>query len=290
MEMASPGETIDGNMLGGEDRARLWRIARYGDLDCLSASFTRHRYAMHTHTTWVVGVITAGCEGFTYRGSFHRLPAGSLCVVPPGEPHDGQPVSGGYSYRMIYPERALLEAVAGELGGGLGTPTFAGPALDDPELAGRFVTWHRAVGGSAPPLAADETLLGILSDLLRRHARIAIRPSRLTPPAAARALEYLRAHLAEPVELTTVAAVAGLSRFELIRQIRKATGLTPHRWQVDQRVHAARDLLRAGTPPAEVAMRTGFADQSHLNRVFLQRLGLPPGAYRRAAVRGALHA
>ena len=39
-------------------------------------------------------------------------------------------------------------------------------------------------------------------------------------------------------------------------------------------------MLRSGTPPAQAAFASGFADQSHLGRWFRRAYGLSPSAYR----------
>ncbi|RZL04731.1 MAG: helix-turn-helix domain-containing protein, partial [Rubrivivax sp.] len=46
-------------------------------------------------------------------------------------------------------------------------------------------------------------------------------------------------------------------------------------------VNAARQAIVAGEPLAAVALRLGFADQSHLQRVFKDHTGITPGRYRR---------
>jgi AraC-like DNA-binding protein len=56
--------------------------------------------------------------------------------------------------------------------------------------------------------------------------------------------------------------------------------MTPHAWQVNQRVNLARDRLRAGEAIAEVAYGLGFADQSHFQRVFKAHAAVTPARYR----------
>ena len=71
-------------------------------------------------------------------------------------------------------------------------------------------------------------------------------------------------------------------RSSLIRASRQETGLTPHAFLTDRRVRAAVRQLSAGDAPVDVAMACGFCDQSHLNRAFKARIGVPPGAFRRS--------
>jgi AraC-like DNA-binding protein len=64
-------------------------------------------------------------------------------------------------------------------------------------------------------------------------------------------------------------------------------GMPPHTYLNHLRVRQARVLLEAGVAPAEVAARTGFADQAHLSRHFKRVVGVPPGSFQRARRAGA---
>jgi AraC-like DNA-binding protein len=61
----------------------------------------------------------------------------------------------------------------------------------------------------------------------------------------------------------------------------REVGMPPHAYQIQLRVARARRLVAAGVPLAEVASMTGFADQSHLTRLFKRVVGVPPGQYAR---------
>ncbi|SME90373.1 transcriptional regulator, AraC family [Tistlia consotensis] len=270
--------------LGAGDRARYWRSTRYDDLECLAARFFSHRYALHTHDSYVVGTIVGGCETYLLNGERRYAGVGDLCFVQPGEVHDGEPHGEGYAYRMTYPTVALMRQVASEVTGRpvTATPSFRAPVVHDPEAAARFAAAHRSLA-EGDRLAGDERFVSVLAVILSRHADIgeAIVPGRENR-AVGRVRDYLDAHFAEDVELAELAAVAGLSRFHLIRAFRRETGLTPHAWLTDRRVRAARPLLAAGLAPGEVALACGFADQSHLTRAFKARVGVTPGRFRAA--------
>lgn len=59
-------------------------------------------------------------------------------------------------------------------------------------------------------------------------------------------------------------------------------GITPHAFQTNLRIGHACTLSRAGDPPAAVAAACGFADQSHLTRVFKRAVGVTPAGFARA--------
>jgi AraC-like DNA-binding protein len=79
-----------------------------------------------------------------------------------------------------------------------------------------------------------------------------------------------------------LAALAGVSRFQLLRAFRRETGITPHAYLIQRRVSAARRLLAAGEIPAQAAAAAGFSDQSHMTRAFVRYLGVTPARYRAA--------
>jgi transcriptional regulator of acetoin/glycerol metabolism len=105
----------------------------------------------------------------------------------------------------------------------------------------------------------------------------------LPPGALKRVREYIEGHLADRISVERLAAIAGLSVYHFARTFKKSQGMTPHDYLLDRRIRRARALLDAtDTALSEIALVTGFADQSHFARHFRQRIGVPPNAYRRS--------
>ncbi|WP_366657264.1 AraC family transcriptional regulator [Fodinicurvata sp. EGI_FJ10296] len=286
MMPGSQASVLDTSCLSRDEAATLWRVPRHNGLECLRASFRRHRYAPHTHETYVIGVITHGCETFRCRGVRHYAGPGALTIVNPEEVHDGEPADTGYVYRMTYPDRALIADIASEVfARRVDTPYCDGPLFDDPELAAAFVAAHRAAeDAGTPTLEADSRLIGVYGDVLRRYGHIGSAiPVGREPMAIRRARDYIHEHMASDIDLGDLAAVAGLTRYHLIRAFKAHVGLTPHAYLLDLRVRTARRLLRHGADLADAATACGFYDQSHLNRAFKARVGVTPGRYRPSA-------
>jgi transcriptional regulator of acetoin/glycerol metabolism/AraC-like DNA-binding protein len=103
----------------------------------------------------------------------------------------------------------------------------------------------------------------------------------LSPGAARRVREHIDAHLSENVDLAALAAIAGLSVYHFARAFKQSTGVTPHYYLVKRRIDQAKEMLaRTEVSLAEVALATGFSDQSHLARHFRQILGTTPSQFR----------
>ena len=94
-----------------------------------------------------------------------------------------------------------------------------------------------------------------------------------------RAARYLRERYAEEVSLGELADLVGVTRYHFLRLFSNSFGVTPHRYQLLLRVGHAKTLLRHGLAIADVALRVGFCDQSHLTRSFHRVVGVAPGQY-----------
>ena len=284
MNPQSQAEALENAPLNPGDTANFWREPRYGDLECLAARFRTHVYERHTHETYVIGCITAGCERFELAGTQYAARAGDLCFVNPDVVHDGRPERDGYAYRMIYPSPALLADLAADIIGSAprGTLTFRSPVVHDPELSAEFTKAHRLLENGHAALHADEAMLQVLQRILGRHAQLTISEKQPGERRAVRwARDYLAANVTENVDLATLAGISGLSRSHLIRAFKQEVGLTPHAFLVDRRIRLARNLLLGGDAPVNVAAAAGFADQAHLTRAFKARIGITPGRFAR---------
>jgi len=280
MDMISP--SVLGH-LDRSDEVKFFRVERLDGLDCLKATFRKHVFPPHTHEAYAIGTVLSGQHVYSRLGIRLRSSRGHFCFINPDEVHDGMPHEGGYSYRMVYPKISLLIRLMEDASGKRAMqPYFREPVVHDPELAARFIQAHEQLELGSEALAADEAITTVLLQLIERYG--GRMPSGQTcarePQAVSRAKNFLSENLDGQVELTALADAAGLSPFHLIRVFRKATGLTPHAWLVDRRVHRASELLRQGRAPAGIALSCGFADQSHLSRLFKSRVGVTPGQYK----------
>jgi AraC family transcriptional regulator len=144
-------------------------------------------------------------------------------------------------------------------------------------------------------MAADESSSSLMADYLSRAlaarllTRSQTRPQTATAPTLSqtqqtRVQDYIRAHLAHPIGLADLAAIAGTSQTSFARAFKRSTGTSPYRYLTQERIQQASRLLTATTMPiAEIALACGFSHQEHLTRLFHRETGTTPAAYRRRA-------
>jgi len=276
--MASPARVIT----AGTNEATLTRAPEFGGLELLRASYHSHRFPLHFHETFAIAMHTRGAARSWYRGGTWLIPPGTVAVYAPGEVHTGEPAGeDGWCYRMFYVPAELMQGV-GWRAGYVPANTGTGPVLHDQILCCRLLLAHRVFEISRSPIRRESALLDALGLLVSRLATRTRDPLPDSHRAVALVRDYFEAHYAGPVRLGDLAQASGLSPFHLVRVFRQATGLTPHAYLDQLRVGHAREMLRAGGAPADVALRTGYADQSHLTRHFRRLVGVTPGQYARS--------
>ena len=93
------------------------------------------------------------------------------------------------------------------------------------------------------------------------------------------AKEYLSQNLDTRVSLTDVAQKINISQFHFLRMFKSQMGVSPHQFRIKARIQAAKSLLQKEIPLAEIALETGFSDQSHFTNTFKKYAGVTPKKY-----------
>jgi len=129
-------------------------------------------------------------------------------------------------------------------------------------------------------LAIESLALGVLAEASRRAARPAREPA---PIWLVRARTFVDRHFAERLLLATVAAMVGVHPGHLARGFRRTYDTTFSSYVRDVRLEfARRQLVASPAPLSEIALSSGYYDQSHFCRLFKRATGLSPQEYRLA--------
>jgi len=162
-------------------------------------------------------------------------------------------------------------------------------AIDDATISGLGMAVLPALShpDQTSQLFIDHILLAVGVHVAQTYGgmRSLPRPVRggLAPWQVRRAKEILCANLDGRVPLKEVAQECRLSVSHFSRAFRCSLGVAPHNWLLTRRVELAKEKLRDDRSTlSDVALACGFADQSHLTRVFTRMVGISPGAWRRA--------
>jgi AraC family transcriptional regulator len=104
----------------------------------------------------------------------------------------------------------------------------------------------------------------------------------LAPWQVRRARETLLDGIDGDIDPHALAQACGLSPRHFAKAFKRTLGQPPHRWLLRARVDRACEMLLHGDERlGTIALACGFADQSHMTRVFTRLIGIAPGAWRR---------
>jgi AraC-like DNA-binding protein len=249
----------------------------HAEVLCSARSFGRH-----WHDSYGFGVMDAGGHrSASGRGQVEALP-GQIVTSNPAEVHDGVPLASmTRRWRMVHVSPAAMARLVDMDEREYTRPVFADTAVRQ-SIDGLFARWDDLDAHPTPLTVGgfEEALTQTCGLLAWRHAnrRCAVD----APLHLPQVLECLMDDLGDPPTLGQLAQLAGLSRFQLVRQFTRWQGLPPFAWLQQQRLCTARRMIAAGTPLSAAAAACGFADQSHLHRQFTRSFGFTPGQWRRA--------
>jgi len=99
-------------------------------------------------------------------------------------------------------------------------------------------------------------------------------------------VRHIEQHYAEPITMTEMANLAGLSSTHFNRRFRQLLRMTPMQYLRTIRAQATQRLLTTTSRSiAEIAVDVGYTDQSHLTKRFREVTGMTPAAYRKRFVK-----
>ena len=252
----------------------------------MQASFADHAFERHSHDCFAIATTTHGIQRFRCKGKQYDSLTGDFVLFNPDEDHDGRPgTADGFRYTIWY---VPANIVSGSLGSddesGPGR-YFSRPHVTDRQMAAQFrILSAGFTDMPSESLRAESLMHAFLGAMARRHGERprleAASSDHVSAATLIRIRDYIRAHYADDITVSELAAVAGLSRAHLTRAFSAAYHMPPHVYLNAVRVAQAQARIRLGMPLTMVALECGFADQSHLTRRFKGSVGITPSAWR----------
>jgi AraC-like DNA-binding protein len=241
---------------------------------------------MH-HDTFTASFVRGPTEAmhakWRYRGAERSVSRGDVQLMEPGEVHSTTAVSEPASFFVVWWKPELIKTAASELGVP-GLVHLREAQLRSDQLSSAFSALDGALERADCALAVEHWFAEVTTRVLELATERRPCLSRLGPdhPAIRRARQCIEGRFHETVSLDELAREAGLSKFHLARTFTDNVGMPPHRYQMMLRLRTARRRIEAGDPIKQVASLCGFADESHLTRIFRRWFGVAPGVWRRA--------
>ena len=224
-------------------------------------------------------------------GKVHEgvITAGMSLIMPAGC-DSGWEGESGLSARLRIPT-SLIDAAAAQTGARATTRVeirneFAVRDIVLERLAQAMLAEMELDRHPAQTLVVDSISMAIAAHMLGQYNNFdGIGPGQAPPLGKrelARLMAYVEDNLDRQITLAELAEVVNVSRFHFTRLFKRSTGSTAIRFVEKCRIRRAQSLIvETDLPLVDIALVTGFADQSHFTRRFQREVGCTPAAYAR---------
>ena len=231
----------------------------------------------HFHELACLSVIVEGGFHQAFPGAEYECPPGGVLVKPAGERHVDR-------WGTVQTRHVIIEPIDLGRSDDPGDRVFheVGFRLDPRAIwLSRRIYEEFADEDDLSALAIESLALELI--VLAGRSRGTRRHDRAAPVWLRRSREHLSDAASRGRSIGDVAALVGVHPSRLAREFRRCFGMSPSAYVRELRVQRARsDLERSRDPLSTIALRNGYADQSHFTREFRRATGLTPAAYRRA--------
>ena len=230
--------------------------------------------AAHTHDSAYFALVLQGEIEESLRGKYVQYSPFTVAFNPLGTRHDGRvgdkgvrlfTVQIGERWFKSFREYARFEETIPEF--------HAGKLV---WLAARLFREYRE-GRAASDLAVES----ITWEMLALAAHCGEPQEKHAPLWLTRIIDRLHSQFHQPLTMTDLAAEAGVHPVHVARVFRQFHGCNAGEYVQRLRIQlACGQLTRDDLPLSEIALTCGFADQSHMTRIFKRITGSTPSAFR----------
>lgn len=260
-----------------------------GNVGVLLERFEANRWPEHAHTQWQITVLLDKVVGdLHWRSPFgeigsHRSFGSEILIIPPMWPHWIRLEKGGPAVVVFIPPDELVSDSCENAG--VTRATLAKLVALEPMIAELIRSLFGAIENvgsvSSARIVGFARLLAVL--VFEAAAGRSV-PSATPNDRANQVLEQIRELVSrstlDELSIESMARCAGCSPRHFRRLFHRAMGISPREYLWECRVTYAKELLSTGTyNVSEAAAAAGFSDQTHINRHFRARYGLPPSAF-----------
>lgn len=246
-------------------------------------------HSIHTHETVEIYFFVSGACKYLVEGNEYELTSGDLMVMRPSESHklcviDNTPYEriviniDPQIFERIDPSGVLYRPFGERKLGRINQYRTEHFTDDLYEVCVRGLTEESAIGAT---LEIRSKLFLLLCEIAKAYAaRIADgkEEDRRKNRTVAHMISYINRNLSEPLSLEALSRQFFLSKSQISRLFREATGTTVWDYITAKRLLSARARIRTGENAGRVAAEVGFREYSTFYRMYKARFGVSPKA------------
>lgn len=239
------------------------------------------KFPNHFHEYYVIGFIEKGQRFLSCKNKEYIIEPGDLLLFNPRDNHACEQIDGKtLDYRCINIQPEIMGKAVFEITGKEYLPYFTPQVIFHSELVTLLRELHQIIMEEEKDFRKEEIFFFLLEQLVEEYTEQAMPTENAGQSTEARVIcEFLEKHYMENITLNDLCKLTGLSKYYLLRSFTKQKGISPYSYLETIRIDKAKKMLERGILPIDVALQTGFTDQSHFSNFFKKFIGLTPKQY-----------
>lgn len=239
------------------------------------------RFPNHFHEHYVIGFIERGKRHLSCKNQEYIIEAGDLMMFNPRDNHTCEQVGEGtLDYRCINIKEDVMKELVNEITGEKYLPVFSQTVVFRCEYISLLREVHEMIMKESSDFEKEEKLLFLIEILIRKYSEPVGDNYENNDNSIKKVCTFIEENYSKCLKLDELSEIAGMNKYSLLRAFTKVKGVTPYQYLQTIRINKSKELLENGAEVIDVALQTGFTDQSHFTNFFKKFIGLTPGQYR----------
>lgn len=239
------------------------------------------KFPNHFHEYYVIGFVESGKRSLTCKNREYIIEAGDLLLFNPSDNHACQQIDDKpLDWRSINITIDVMRETVRQITGKNSLPKFTTAAVHRSEAVLSLRELHCLIMEQEKGFKKEEIFFFLIEQLITEYTEPVRENLAEVSEEIHKACAYMESHFAESITLDDLSKLSSVNKYTMLRNFTRQRGVTPYQYLETIRVGEAKKLLEKGIDLLDVAMRTGFADQSHFTKFFKMLIGLTPKQYR----------
>ncbi len=245
------------------------KLSMLDGIELKSAMFIDKNFPSHFHQSWSLAHIEYGSENIAFNNSGFLVCKNAIQLIPPHSIHKNwSNKNNAWAYKALYISDDVVKNAAKKINADYSFlasfPYFISYSDFDFDIN-------------------EASIFKIIENLFLDTLNDAHQPylKKYTNDSFDDILDYLSLNYNQSITLETLQKKFKVNKFKLQKSFKKSIGLTPLEYLTTIRIENSKKLFYTDVPLVEIALESGFYDQSHFTHSFKKYVGVTPGNYKK---------
>lgn len=239
------------------------------------------KFPNHFHEHYVIGFIESGKRHLTCKNNDYIIEPNDLMIFNPHDNHTCEQIDNRtLDYRCLNINEDIMKKIMSEITGKEYLPKFFQNVIFHSEQVPLLREIHQMIMEERKDFEKEEKLLFLMKVLVHKFAE-QVKDEVLDNDDTIKDIcDFIEKNYYKSITLDELSEISKMNKYGMIRKFTKLKGVTPYQYLQAVRINKAKEFLENGEEVIDVAIKTGFTDQSHFTNFFKKLIGLTPGQYK----------